>query len=102
MAFLKRKIVGTGLFVPNLFKNPLNFSVGFQNIEGLHSDCECFHPDITENIKKMISTFFVKRGHVTTKKKLQATNIYFRTVLKRLVSKLVDPQEDYYFMLKNI
>ena len=35
-------------------KNPLNFSIGFQNIEGLHSDCECFLPEITENIKNDI------------------------------------------------
>ena len=42
----------------------------------------------------------MKRGRVTTKKKLQATNIFFRTALKRLVSKLVDPQGDYYFYVK--
>ena len=33
-------------------KNPIKFTIGFQNIEGLHSDCECFLPEITENVKK--------------------------------------------------
>ena len=31
-------------------KNPLNFSVGFQNVEGLHINSECFLSDITDNI----------------------------------------------------
>ena len=39
---------------PPSFKNPLNFSIGFQNIEGLHSDSECFLSEITENINNDI------------------------------------------------
>ena len=35
-------------------KNPINFTIGFQNIEGLHTDCECFLSEITENIKNDI------------------------------------------------
>ena len=35
----------------NVQTNPINFTIGFQNIEGLHSDCECFLPEITENVK---------------------------------------------------
>ena len=35
----------------NVPKNPINFTIGFQNIEGLHSDCECFLSEITENVK---------------------------------------------------
>ena len=38
----------------NAQTNPINFTIGFQNIEGLHSDCECFLPEITENIKNDI------------------------------------------------
>ena len=38
----------------NVQTNPINFTIGFQNIEGLHSDCECFLPEITENIKNDI------------------------------------------------
>ena len=36
-------------------KNPLNFSVSFQNIEGLHVDGECFLADITQNINSDIN-----------------------------------------------
>ena len=28
----------------------LNFSIGFHNVEGLHSDCECFLPDIADSV----------------------------------------------------
>ena len=35
-------------------KNPINLSIGFQNVEGLHCDGECFLPDISENIKNDI------------------------------------------------
>ena len=28
---------------------PLNLTINFHNIEGLHSDCECFLVDITKN-----------------------------------------------------
>ena len=38
----------------NVRKNPINFTIGFQNIEGLHSDCECFLSEITENVKNDI------------------------------------------------
>ena len=53
---------GNKKVIPNLFHNasshltvknlitPLDFSIGFQNVEGLHSDCECFLSDMTENM----------------------------------------------------
>ena len=37
------------------YKNPLNFSVSFQNIEGLHVDGECYLTDITQNINSDIN-----------------------------------------------
>ena len=37
-----------------MLNNPINFTIGFQNIEGLHSECECFLPEITENVKNDI------------------------------------------------
>ena len=33
----------------DLTGHPLSFSVGFHNVEGLHSDCDCFLPDITNS-----------------------------------------------------
>ena len=33
---------------------PLNLSIGFHNIEGLHSDCECLLDDIKDHINKDI------------------------------------------------
>ena len=35
-------------------KNPINLSIGFQNVEGLHCDGECFLPDIPEKLKNDI------------------------------------------------
>ena len=36
-------------------KNPLNFSISFQNVEGLHNDGECFLSDITIDLNNDIN-----------------------------------------------
>ena len=61
--------------------HPLNFSVGFHNVEGLHSDCDCFLPDITNSIYNDIN-FLLNAGTVSTKKNSQVSNTFMKRVSK--------------------
>ena len=62
-------------------KIPLDFSIGFQNIEGLHSDCECFLSEITENIKNDIH-FLAETWSCDHAKEIDGYKHYFQNGFK--------------------
>ena len=63
--------------------NPINLTIGFQNIEGLHSDCECFLPEITENVKNDIH-FLAETWTCGHDKELTGIKIFLKMATKTL------------------